>query len=158
MKTSDPKDLVELLQKKMLRIRTGIWLMSISMLGKEADHAARLNIDAVDVRGLLLNSLPTDTRYLGLNPDRIIELLHDISNQVPGSECLLVYNLDLFLAKLPYSDVCRVWQHLYDTFPNRRHALLIPMPENATHLLPEFTSLKTWNQDKRLASTNPKDY
>lgn len=158
MKTSEPKELIELLQKKMLRIRTGIWLMPVSMLGKEADHAARLNIDSVNVRDLLLKSLPDDTRYLGLSPDRIIQLLQEISDQPPGSECLLVYNLDLLLAKLSYSEVCYVWQHLYDTFPNRRHALILSMPESASHLLPEFTSLKTWNQDKRLASTHSKEF
>jgi hypothetical protein len=158
MKTSEPKALIELLQKKMLRIRTGIWLMPVSMLGKEADHAARLNIDAVDIRDLLLNSLPQNTRYLGLNSDRIIHLLQEISDQIQGSECLLVSNLDVLLAKLSYSDVCYVWQYLFDTFPNRRHALILAMPEGASHLLPEYTSIKTWNKDKRLASTNIKDY
>ena len=132
--------------------------MPVSALGKEADHAARLNIDAVDVRDLLLNSLPEGTRYLGLNPDRIIHLLQQISDQTPSSECLLVYNLDLLLSKLSHSEISHVWQHLYDSFPNRRHALILSMPENASHLLPEFTSLKTWNQDKRLASSNPKEY
>lgn len=157
MQTSDPKDLIELLQKKTLRIRTGIWLMPVSMLGKEADHAARMNIDAVDIRDPLLENLPEGTRYLGLNADRIMQLMQEISDQIPGSECLLIYNLDLLLAKLSYSEIIQVWQQLYDSFPNRRHALLISMPENADHLLPEFTSMRSWNKDKRLSSTHPKE-
>lgn len=157
MQTSDPKELIDLLQKKTLRIRTGIWLMPISMLGKESDHAARMNIDAVDVRDVLLENLPKDTRYLGLNANRVMQLVQEISDQFPGSECLLVYNLDLLLSKLAHTEISHVWQHLYDSFPNRRHALIVSMPENATHLLPDFVSMKSWNKDKRLSSTRPKE-
>ncbi len=157
MQTSDPKKLIELLQKKTLRIRTGIWLMSASALGKEADHAARMNIDSVDIREPLLGNLPEGTRFLGLNADRVLQLLQDISDQLSGSECLLVYNIDLLLAKLSQNERVYIWRHLYDSFPNRRHALLISMPENASHLLPEITSIRSWNNDKRLSSTHPKE-
>jgi hypothetical protein len=157
MQTSNPKDLVDLLQKKTLRIRTGMWIIPVSMLGTELDQAARLDIDAIDIRTPLLESLPEGTRYLGLNVDRILQLLQEVSDQLPGSECLLVYNLDLLLAKLPYKDIAYIWKHLYDSFPNRRHALLISMPETANHLMPEVTSLRLWNNDKRLSSTNSKE-
>lgn len=124
MQTSNPKELIQLLQKKTLRIRTGIWLMPVSMLGKEADHAARMNIDAIDIREPLLESLPEDTRFLGLNVDRVLQLLQEISDQLSGSECLLVYNVDLLLAKLAHNDRTSIWNQLYALLPNLQTCLV----------------------------------
>jgi hypothetical protein len=157
MKTSSPRELIDLLQKKSLRIRTGIWLLPVLTFGKETEQAARLNLDTIDIREPLLESLPEGTRFLGLSGDKVLQLMEQISNQRLGTECLLVCNVDLLLAKLRQQERANVWKHLFDSFPNRRHALLIAMPEGAEHLLPSLQAMKLWNNDMRLAATNPID-
>ncbi len=157
MNTSDPRDLVELLQSNTLIHRTGIWLMPISMLGHEPDHAARLNVDAVDIRDPLLKSLPEGTRFLGLNSDRVLQLLDQICEHTKATDCILIYNLDLLLARLRFQDRLYVWQQLYNSFPHRKHSLIVVMPEGAEQLLPPHLELTSWNNDKRLASTNTLD-
>lgn len=155
MLTSNPREVVDLLKGNSLIHRTGIWLIPANMLGKERDHAARLNLDAVDIRDPLLESLPEGTRFLGLSGDKVLQLLDHISNQSKGSSCLLVYNVDLLLARLRLQERDYVWSQLYNAFPHRNHALVIVMPEGADQLLPPLAPLKCWNNDKRLAATNP---
>ena len=158
MKTSNPREVIDLLQDMSLRDRTAIWLMPVSMMGKETDHAARYNIDAVDIRENLIATLPEDTRYLGLSYQKIISLLDEVCYQGHYSECVLVYNFDLLMAKLSHDDRTNVWWHLFSSFPHRQHAVLLAMPEEAHHLLPSVMSLKAWNDDRRIATANPIDF
>ena len=157
MLTSSPREVVDLLKGSSLIHRTGIWLMPINMLGKEPDHAARLNLDAIDIRTPLLESLPEGTRFLGLSGDKVVQLLDHICEHAKGSSCLLVYNVDLLLARLRLQDRIYVWSQLYNAFPHRKRALVIVMPDGADQLLPPLAALKFWNSDKRLAATNPID-
>jgi len=157
MLTSSPYEVVDLLEGSTLIHRTGIWLMPVNMLGKEPDYAARLNLDAVDIRTPLLESLPEGTRFLGLSGDKVFHLLDHICEHSKGSSCLLVYNVDLLLARLRLQDRVYVWSQLYNAFPHRKRALVIVMPEGADQLLPPLAALKSWNSDKRLAATNPID-
>jgi hypothetical protein len=158
MLTSSPREVVELLQGQSLIHRTGIWMMSADMLGHESDYAARLNIDAIDIRQPLIESLPEGTRYLGLNSAKIMQLLDQICEHFRGTSCILIYNFDLLLARLRQQDRLYIWNQLYNTFPHRRHALIVVMPYSAEQLLPPSTTLKLWNSDKRLAATNVLDF
>jgi len=157
MLTSSPQEVIDLLKSSSLIYRTGIWLMPVTMLGNEPDYAARFNLDSVDIRSPLLESLPEGTRFLGLNEDKVLELLDHISEHARGSSCILVYNVDLLLARLHLQERVYVWSQLYNAFPHRKHGLLAVMPEGANHLLPPIAALKSWNSDKRLAATNPID-
>ena len=154
MPASSVRELVDFLQEKSLRLRTGIWLLPPRLLGNAANEAARLNVDSIDIRDSLLASLPEGTRFLGLTADRILELLQEVSEQFSDTECIHIFNLDLLLAKLPEEQRDAVWQSLYSAFPHRRHALLISMPEGASHLLPTGSAWQAWISDKRLASGN----
>jgi hypothetical protein len=157
MLTSRPNEVVDLLKGSILIHRTGIWLMPVNMLGKEADHAARLNLDAIDIRTTLLESLPEGTHVLRLSGFKVLNLLDQICEHANGSNCLLVYNVDLLLARLHLQERIDVWNQLYNSFPHHKHALLFVMPEGANQLLPPLAALKFWNNDKRLAATNPID-
>ena len=132
--------------------------MPISMIGHEPDQAARLNIDAIDIRDPLKETLAEGTRFLGLNRDKIMQVLDQICEQFRGTDCILIYNIDLLLARLKQQDRFYVWTQLYNTFPHRRHALIIVMPEKAEQLLPPNKTLRLWNSDKRLAATNVLDF
>ena len=157
MLTSSPREVVDLLKGSSLIHRTGIWLMPVNMLGNEPNHAARLNLDAVDIRTTLLESLPEGTRFLDLSGDKVVQLLDYICEHAKGSSCLLTYNVDLLFARLRLQERVYVWGQLYNAFPHRKRALVIVMPERADQLLPPLAALKSWNSDKRLAATNPID-
>ena len=151
MASISPSDLITLLRGYRLRVRTGLWLLPAQLFGQEPDEAARLGIDAVDLRKQLLDGLPESTCYSGLNAACVIELLDEICSRDQGSDCLLVYNFDLLLARLRHDERSEVWQLLYDGFPHRSRALLIVMPRGANALLPANQALQAWQRDGRLA-------
>ena len=153
MASISPSDLITLLRGYRLRVRTGLWLLPRELLGQEPDEAARLGIDAVDLRQQLLAGLPRDTCYSGLNAACVMELLDDICRREQGSDCVLVYNFDLLLARLRHEERREIWELLCDGFPHRSRALLIVMPRSASALLPANQMLQAWRRDGRLTET-----
>jgi hypothetical protein len=151
MASTSPSDLISLLRGHRLRVRTGLWLLPSEALGREADEAARLGIDAVDLRQTLLGGLPQDTEFSGLDTACILDLLDDLCHSDRGSDCILVYNMDLLLARLRHEERNEVWDLLYAGFAHRSRALLLVMPRNANTLLPATQSLQAWLRDGRLA-------
>ncbi len=152
MDTMNPNDLVALLRSPVLRVRTGLWLMPLQYLGKEEDEAARLGIDALDIRRPILAGLPPDARFTGLSVVNLVEILDSVAQARDGNDCVLVYNLDLALARLRRQERLAVWQNLFVDFGYRARALLLTMPANADHLLPTSESMMAWRNDRRLAT------
>lgn len=150
MGKAEPAELVRLLRQQVLRIRTGILLLPLGMLGHELELAARLDVEALDWRGWKLKQLDPHDRYLGLSYDRVVrdlrQIVEDIS--IPGTP-LWIYNTDLFLSALRYSERQRFWTFLYSTFKQRR-GLLFSLPMEATNLLP-MEERRAWEREKRLA-------
>ena len=109
--------------------------MPVNMLGKEPDYAASFNLDAIDIRTELVDALPKGTRFLGLNGDGVLKLLDHVCDSAKGSNCILVYNLDLLLARLRSQERSYIWGQLYNAFPHRKRALLLVMPggSRSTH-------------------------
>lgn len=150
MKTTTLPELVALLRGPTLIVRTGLWLAPITVIGQEENEAARLGIDAVDIREPILAALPEGTRFLGLSAARIVEALETICHQPKLSDCILVYNLDLLLARLSGQDRKELWRQLLAGFPHRPRALLLVMPQHAHHLLPTEEVEDNWRRDRRL--------
>ena len=146
-------DLVTRLRGYSLRVRTGLWLLPVQLLQDMPNEGARLGIEAVDCAWYLLAELPTDTRFVGVNSARIIELLDEICLQNQGGDCLLIFNLDLLVARLKQSERHEVWMHLYTSFSHRFRGLLIAMPQGTNALLPGGDWLAAWHRDERLAET-----
>lgn len=153
MEVNTPPEVVKLIRANILRIRNGLWLLPTTSLGQERNEAARLLVDAVDVRQRLIQHLPANTRFIGLTDQKIIELLDEIAEQEGQSDCALVYNLDLLLSHLKQKDIQYVWQHLIESMPHRSCALLITMPALATDLLPSDEQMLQLAREKRLANT-----
>ena len=153
MEVNTPPEVVKLIRANILRIRNGLWLLPTTSLGQERNEAARLLVDAVDVRQRLIQHLPANTRFIGLTDQKIIELLDEIAAQEGQSDCALVYNLDLLLSHLKQKDIKYVWQHLIESMPHRSCALLITMPALATDLLPSDEQMVQLAREKRLANT-----
>jgi len=151
METLNVSELVELLRRPTLRVRTGLWLIPSAVLGQEKNESARLGIDAVDLRQQLIARLPQNTEFARLNPHKVLELLDDACQQSAGSECILVYNLDLLLAGLKLQERQQVWRHLFQSFSHRSKALLLCMPQGARDLLPTEEYMQGWRKDQRLA-------
>lgn len=148
---SEAEQLLANLRSGRLRNRVGLWLMPASQINQAADAAARLGIDAEDLRQALLNRLPADTRFAGLSSQKLIDLLDTICQQSGSSDSIVVYNLDLLLAGLEYEGQQDVWRTLWQSFPHRQRALLLVMPNTATHLLPKPLELEGWQRVGRLA-------
>ena len=153
MASLTPSELVARLRSYRLRVRTGIWLLPLPFLAHVGDEAARLDIDLVDIRQVLLNALPKDTIYSGLDAAYLVDLLDEICRAHLGRDCILVYNFDLLLARLRHDERMDLWHQLYDSFPYRRRALLIAVPQGADALLPS-SALGAWRQDGRLVETS----
>lgn len=128
--------LARLLCGEELRIRTGILLLGGSWLGREGELGARLNIGYQDLGQRTLEGVPSGRRFLGNTQNRLIADLSAVlaDPRVPG-RCVLVSNVDLFLAGLPPADHHRFWDFMRVTF-RRARGLMLSFPSVATHLLP----------------------
>jgi len=75
MLTNSPREVVDLLKGQSPDPPYRNLVDAVNMLGEgqEPNHAARLNLDAVDIRTPLLESLPEDTRFLGLSGDKVVQ-------------------------------------------------------------------------------------
>lgn len=147
-------EVVALLCSRVLRVRTGLWLIPNAYIGHEADEAVRLRLEVADLRQVWLKNLPEGTRFIGLTPDNLIEEIDRIIQQPGDSDCVLVYNLDLFLARLKLAERKMVWESLFNTLPHRPRGLLMIMPQTAHDLLPVPTQLTLLEQEQRLVGTD----
>jgi hypothetical protein len=144
-------ELAQTVRSRVLRVRTGLWLTPIHLMGQESGEAARLMAEAVNFQELWLAQLPKDTRFVGITGDKLLEVVDHVVQQTGGNDCALLYNFDLLLAKLTRSGRLQVWRALYGEMPHRNRALIIAMPAVAKDLLPDDDALTHWAQEKRLA-------
>jgi len=152
MGQTEPVELVENLKRGNFRTNVGIWRMPLSQIGHEADIAFRLDLGMFDASKEFLSKLPAKTEYARLSVTRLYEFLDETANRSDMRDCVLICNFDLLLAGLrKEQERNQVWQDLYNRFPNRQHALLITIPETASHLLPSDDMLEKWQKDGRLS-------
>lgn len=154
MALGTPAEVVALLRSPLLRVRTALWLMPMDYLGREREEAVRLRLDAADLRQVWLNTLPEGTKHIGLTPDKLLDELDRITEQPGASDCVLVYNVDLFLARLRQSERKSFWEGLFTALPHRQRGLLVVMPQRAGDLLPAPDQLTLWEREERLAGTS----
>ncbi|MCC6188630.1 MAG: hypothetical protein IT318_06320 [Anaerolineales bacterium] len=146
-----PSNVVLQIRSLALRLRVGLWLMPLSSVGHEAAEAARLGVDAVDLRERLLGELPEGARFAGLSWERVVELIDEVISTSGAHDAVLVYNLDLLLARLSYSDRRQAWQHLGSRLPHRTRGLLLVVPDTADELLPPPEQLASWQGEGLVA-------
>ena len=144
-------DVVTLLRSPKLRVRTGLWLMPPTAVGQEVQEAARLGLDAADARQPILATVKEGQRFLGLDELRVLDAVSSISDQTQTTDCILVYNLDLLVARVGVAGRAALWDMLFSGLPHRPRALLIAMPQVATALLPKQDQLDAWRREGRLA-------
>ena len=98
-----------------------------------------------------LEKLPEGTQFVSLTPEKLLERLDEIAD-LPGiSDCVLIYNFDLLLARLKQSERKIVWDGIYAFMKHRLRAILICIVETAVDLLPSVNDLDSWSQEDRLA-------
>jgi len=151
MEYSTPQDLISLLRKPVLRVRTGLLLVTLDYLGKERDLAARFGVEAIDINKLWLQIIPQGSNYSGLDPQSLKELLSGISGLSYKYRCLMIYNFDLVFSCLKYNDRNHVWNYIFNSMPNRRNSLLILIQDAATDLIPTDNEFVNLNREKRIA-------
>lgn len=143
-------EVIQTLRYGGLRVRTALWLVPSDQLARLPDSAARLGIHLVDVRQPILNRVTADQRFIHLGVREFIDALDTLCKNSQFTDCLLVANSDLIIAKLKHKERRDLWATLYNGFPHRSRALLIAMPASATMLLPTEEQLEKWRQDGRL--------
>lgn len=143
-------EVVQTLRYGGLRVRTALWLLPPDHLTHLSDSAARLGIHLVDIRQPLLNTVVPSQRFLRLGLREFVEALDALCNNNKASDCLLVENCDLIIAKLTNHERKDLWETLYSGFPHRPRALLLPIPASATALLPTEQQLDQWKKEGRL--------
>ena len=124
--------------------------MPLSKIGHEAEIAVQLGVQALDIGTYLGGKIPAGAEFVRLSATKVVETLDDIASMPGRSDCLLVYNFDLLLSGVRSDERQRIWQNLFNGFPNRSSVLLLTVPESATHLLPSDSLLERWQRDNRL--------
>jgi len=127
-----------------LQCRTAILLLNNHYFGRESSLAAQFNLDPVNYAEWRLGKVKPGQRYLGLSKERLLQEIDEICQLETPTNALLLFNLDIALAYLPYLDRGYVWEFLRDSFRKRRKALVITMPAQADHLLPDESSRCIW--------------
>lgn len=153
MGNNTPQKVVNLIRANVLRIRTGLWLIPITQVGQERNEAAKLMLDSIDIRTVLLEEVPAGSRFSGLSDQKVMALLDKISERPGDSDCTLVYNLDILLSRLTYQEVSNVWQYVFEFFPHRSRALLLTIPVTAQELLPTEEKINVLARENRYVNT-----
>jgi hypothetical protein len=150
MAKTDPDTLVELLRRGTPRTRVGLWRMPLNKIGKEAEIAIQLGVQALDISRYYYDHLPKGAEFVRLSASKVVNTLDTIASSIGSSNCVLIYNLDLLLAALKVEEQQQIWKDLFNRFPNRLRSLIIIIPETAYYLLPSETLLEKWQQESRL--------
>lgn len=133
-----------------LVMRTALWLLPPEQLTSLPDSAARLGIHLVDARQPLLGLIAPEQRFLHLAVREFINALDALCQEPHTSDCLLVANCDLIIARLNFQERREAWTTLRLGYPHRPRSLLIVMPNSADLLLPGEQELAYWRQEGRL--------
>lgn len=152
MTSPTPHEVIQLVRGAQLQCRAAILLLSKQHLGREATLAAQFNLDPVNYVEWRLGKVESGQRYLDLSKERLVQDLDEICHVRTHTDALLLFNLDIALAYLPYLDRGYVWEFLRDRFRKRQKALVITMPAQADHLLPDEPSRIIWQSGRRIAS------
>lgn len=144
-------ELITTLRGPTLRVRTGLWVVPASLVGKEADRTAAYGVTAVDIRRPIVDGLLPNQTRLKVTPGAVLSTLDAIIDHHLPTACGLILNLDLLLAALHSTDRDEAWDLLYSGLPHRSRALLLTMPVGASHLLPSLNNLGQWRREGRLA-------
>lgn len=142
---------IETLRYGGLRVRTALWLLPIQELTNPADKAARLGISWADARQPILNTIVPEQHFLQLGLKELLEALDSLCSDHKATDCLLIANWDLLVAKLGSNDRKEMWEILYSRFPHRPRSLILIIPEDAYDLLPSERQLAAWEKEGRLA-------
>ena len=132
------------------RTRVGVWRLPLAKIGHEAELAVRLGVEALNVSSYMRERLPIGAEFVRLSEQKVLDTLDEIASTPGKSDCVLVYNFDLLLSGVTTNERKRIWQFLFNGFPNRTRALLLAIPESADQMLPSEISMDAWQQDSRL--------
>ncbi len=147
-----PDVVIQRLRSSSLSVRTGLWLAPHKLIGTEADAAARLSLDASDLCRHVLAVSISGSHFLGLDLGQFARILDEIAKDQSGSDCRLIYNLDIVLAYFRPNERNEIWQHILWGLTHRTVALLFFLPSTASLLYPSERILHEFESAGRLAS------
>lgn len=149
-----PEEMVRRVRGWTLDCRTGILLIPLAMLGREAELAARFNTDAVDFVRVKEKTFRPNSRFIQLDRGAVLEDLVDLCEGrkymgLGDTDCFFIYNFDLALAYLERLERLEVWNYLRDVFRKQPKAIIFALPEGADALLPHEADRSVWKQGGR---------
>lgn len=151
MTAFDPPELARRLREGLVRLRTGVALLSPSWLGREEEVAARCGLESpLDLPTWVLERVPPGRTRLGLDWQVLVRDHLDViagASQPPG-RCLLLANVDVLVAALRDEERRRLWGFLRETYRPQR-GLMLCLPEPAAHLFPP-DERAAWTAGERL--------
>ena len=142
--------LVNYLRRGTARTRIGLWRVPLTIIGTEQEIAINLGIQPVDFSKYYLDRLPPGTKMVKVDSTKVLDSIDNIASSVGPSDCVLIYNFDLLLAKLKVEEIHQVWGDLFNHVPNRLRAILIMVPETALQQIPSENLLEKWEKENRL--------
>ena len=131
------------------RSRFGIWCCESSDLGDEPNLAVRLGADPVNIAAYYKEKLDPQADFIGLDDKKITGYIADIANSL-GKLKVLVYNLDLLLARMSGTQRNNFWENLFSGLVYHQRSLVIMLPRAAEHVLPQGEDLEKWLNNNRM--------
>ena len=131
------------------RSRFGIWCCESSDLGDEPNIAVRLGADPVNFAAFYKQKLDPQADFIGLDDKKITGFIAEIANSL-GKLNVLVYNLDLLLARMSSTQRNNFWENLFCGLVYHQRSLVILLPRNAEHLLPQGEARENWLTNNRM--------
>lgn len=117
---------------------------AVALLLYEPDDAPDWNTVALthslgqcDYVELMLGQINSETQFLNIDADSERNRLSGLAESPSKHACILVMEFDVALSRISHDERVRLWNNLLVHFPHRNSALLIAMPQGATHLLPD---------------------
>lgn len=134
---------------KTNRSRFGLWCCDLEKLGHEQNIAVQLGAESLDVTMLLRSKLENDSDMVVLDEHKLIDMVSEIAKK-QGKQKVLIYNLDVLLAKLNPAQCRDFWDLLFSGLIYQPRSLVFMIPLTATNLYPSGENLNKWQRNKRI--------
>ena len=117
---------------------------------QERELAIRIQAEPLDAAAYFLKNMPDGASFVKLDANRLTDMIHKLANHRGENKNLLVYNIDLLLAKITEGEREFFWSTLSAGLAHSLRNVVLLIPEKAAGLLPEHKEKARWEDQERL--------
>ena len=143
--------MVRLLRGTTLVNRTGLLFLPVEYFSKIRDIAAKLEVDPWDAQSELVKSLPPEVFILNLDAESLYKSLQQAAGGESVTGVLLVFNLDLPLARLLLTERQQFWDYYFKAIRYPKTALIVALPNTSQDCMPSYAILEELRGSGRVA-------